>query len=395
MVEYLQKSIERNMSTMTVFGTLSIIAAISAGVVGFIAAWRVRAAREKMRRFDDIQQGQLDYNNNAYLPYHGRHYTKNNPYGYQAEIIESEPIQTAAGTTTEAAILGLAKIIEGIIERNNARYANNKIAAPSPMPQPAPVPMPMPAPAPAPQPMPAAPVAPVSTWDYDAYNDAELKRRITTPPTSSGWTLGADGIYYPTCTMHRNPQPVNTGPPAVMAYNNTYGYYGPQQTQYYPYGYSDWNGVLPAQVPPAPPVNQPPMRSVYDYYDYINDMELKRRLAGYTAPPPPAPVAYPQQPVQQYNYTRPVQPSLFRWQEVPYDPALFNRPYGGYITDPQKTVVDTEELIHFAETMAKMREARAEENRRRREIADTVLLANARPGERIVLSTGQVVYPYG
>ena len=430
---------------MSIFATVGIIAAVAAGVIGFIAAWRVRSAREKMQRYNQLQQGQLmNYDNPNYLPYHERHYAQQ-AEPYQAEIVGSQPIQTSAGTTTEASIIGLANIIKGIIDRRRAREAaaaaECQIVEPSPVPQPAPMPMPMPAPAPAPQPMPTTPGIPMNGWDWEAQNDAALKRRLAMPPMSSGFVQGAinaHGLNYPVQALYNRGylDQYNHGNTLLSAYNNVCSGYDPRpdpwngqlmyppKYQYEPYpsipfrqtdmhfGYGNVGqpGVVPAPFTAVPTMPRPIIRNENDYYDYINDMELKRRLVGRVPEfsQPVQPMAYPQQPVQQigyqqpgqfvpqYGFQQPVQQTSgnLRWMERPYDPSMINAPYGGFLCRT-KAIADPSEWNHFAETMAKMEAARVEENRRQREIRDAQLLANARPGERIVLSNGQVVYPYG
>ena len=388
---------------MSVFGTITVIATVAAGVIGFIAAWRVRAARDAMMEaqyYSGLQQGQLmNYDDPHYLPYHERHYNQNNPYPYQAEIVDDRPIQTPMGTTNEAAIYGLAKVIAGIIERNNARKeSDNQIAAPSPVPQPAPQPFITPAPAPAPQPLPlpTTPGAPLNNWDCEAYNDAVLKRILNDPARQMSWAQGAINSHclgYPTQALYNRGvyDTYQAGAALMSMHNNQCAGYNPRPA--------------PPYVPPAPV--QPGMMPTTVDYDYINDMELKRRLGLSSYP-------VPQQFIPQYGYQQPVQPYGYQTHFQPYgytqpmmSTARFvqrptywtgtnNSGYNGtYVYTPRIGSVDINDAVKLAEIVSRAEAARQEENRRRREENDAILIANARPGQTITLSDGRVLCPYG
>ena len=440
---------------MTVFGAVTVVATIAAGVIGFIASWRVFKARQRVQQYEQMANGRyLEYDNPNNASYNRpRHYQNQQPYGYgySAEVVDAQPAQPTR-TSAEEALLGIFGALAAIANRhsNTEAVANNQTAAPSPVPQPAPVPqpvpMPVPAPAPAPQPMPTTPGIPMNGWDMEDYNDAVVRSRISnTRVDNSGLVYGAinaHGLDYPIEALYdRSVLPaIRSDQQFLSRLNGVCAGYDPRPIPWQ----EDWRRIprlqyripaltpMPTFTPPAPvpmPTYQPPMpqpipqpmpqpipqpvrfqapsgmtlipggmytaqTAVNNYVPGILSESRRNQQPMYGQQMSGAPVL----PVQPLTWHQEIN-STYGPTSTPHAFDTMSRFTAANAPMPttQTSVADRykltlEDAINFSKMIMRMQ---AKPKREEFQPSDAELMANAKPGQEIVLSNGQRIYPYG
>lgn len=433
---------------MTVFGAITAVATIAAGVIGFIASWRIFKARQRVREYEQMAHGRyLEYDNPNNASYNRpRHYQNQQPYGYgyAAEVVDAQPTQTSTSSNEEA-LMNIFSVLANIVNKRRSaqqEVSNGQIVEPSPAPQPVPVPpmpMPLPAPAPAPQPMPTTPGVPLNGWDSDDYNDAVVRSLISrTRVDNSGWVYGAinsHGLSYPTAALYdRSILPsIRSDQQFLSHLNNIQAGCDPRPIPWQ----EDWRRIPQLKIPtytPLPPYPPAPAPT-YQQPAIPQYSQPIQQPYGYSAPSGIRPTAGYESVFTRENFMNNYVPGLFSesrrnqpvtvgqqmsgavrltpapvswYQEInstygltpaSYMPSVYDRFTEANTSIPgaQSSVADRykltlEDAINFSKLMTRMQaKPKAEEF----QPSDAELLANAKPGQEIVLSTGQRIYPYG